>query len=358
MPTMALPVLDLVAATLNSSNGSATTIFDHPPPPVLLGGFVALYLSGAVFMQVVVYFQIYQAEAWTTKSIVLVLWVLDILHSAMICIANWQNLVVDYGAYNTLDNITWSIPVTIALTALTTAIIHCFFIRRIFKLSRGNWFITLPLLLLALLRVVTTAEMLRLRSYVLFIQDFAYIFTLGLAVSAALDILITSILCYYLRRGREGFAPINHMIDLLILYTVENGMITCIATALSLFFWLFMRSNFAFLGMHFVINKLYANSIMASLNARKSIVGKVSGSERGYQLPMILPHHPQSPRSTDHFSRGQIQSTSKPLQVTIDVERTVQRDGTIDADSKSTSGVDLRLSHKPINDNFSDIRRQ
>ena len=82
--------------------------------------------------------------------------------------------------------------------------------------------------------------------------------------------------------------------------------------------WLFMRNNFAFLGMHLVINKrtslchrafmdclagllsVYANSIMASLNARKSIAGKVSGSERGYPLPVILPH-PQSPRSAEQF---------------------------------------------------------
>ena len=36
---------------------------------------------------------------------------LDILHSAMICTANWQNLVVDYGEFITLDRITWSISV-------------------------------------------------------------------------------------------------------------------------------------------------------------------------------------------------------------------------------------------------------
>ena len=33
-----------------------------------------------------------------------------------------------------------------------------------------------------------------------------YIFTLGLAISAILDILVTGTLCYYLRRGRDGFA--------------------------------------------------------------------------------------------------------------------------------------------------------
>lgn len=32
-----------------------------------------------------------------------------------------------------------------------------------------------------------------------------WVFTLGLAVSASLDILITIIMCYYIRRGRTAF---------------------------------------------------------------------------------------------------------------------------------------------------------
>ena len=70
-----------------------------------------------------------------------------------------------------------------------------------------------------------------------------YIFTLGLATSAVVDLLITATLCYYLRRKRPEFARydvqqrrnhlsltelcrVNHMIDALTLYTVENGMLT------------------------------------------------------------------------------------------------------------------------------------
>ena len=33
-----------------------------------------------------------------------------------------------------------------------------------------------------------------------------YIFTLGLSISAIVDILVTGALCYYLRKGRDGFA--------------------------------------------------------------------------------------------------------------------------------------------------------
>ena len=41
---------------------------------------------------------------------VLVVWILDIVHSTMICTANWQNLVKNFGNWDGLDYITWQVP--------------------------------------------------------------------------------------------------------------------------------------------------------------------------------------------------------------------------------------------------------
>ena len=61
-----------------------------------------------------------------------------------------------------------------------------------------------------------------------------------------------------------------------------------------------------------------------------------------------------------HLSPGSpLNSPLQPLQVTIDVERTIQHDEmNLDADSNATSDVDLGFSHKHGNDGFSDIKRQ
>ncbi|KAI9065550.1 hypothetical protein FKP32DRAFT_1567728 [Trametes sanguinea] len=320
---------------------------NHSPPPVLLGGLIALFLSGAVFMQVALYYQVYQTDRQRIKTLVLIIWLLDLTHSAMVCTANWENLIVHYGDVAALDSITWYFLFTLqrpspsyALTqAVTTVIVHCFYIQRIYSLSRGNWFIVAPL-------VLTTAEMyvegslsartasdrtfrIRIGNYPQFVAEFSWVFTLGLAVSSFLDVLITSIMCYYIRKGRTAFVRMNRIIDVLTLYTVENGMITCIATSLSLFFWLFMRSNFAFLGMHLAINKLYANSFLASLNARKVIANKSQGSGQGhpgdgYAMPVMFPN---SHTSRDHRRYGGLSASNpKTVEITIDVEQTVQRD--------------------------------
>ncbi|KAI0641146.1 hypothetical protein C8Q79DRAFT_1014561 [Trametes meyenii] len=364
----------MAVVTLRDENGSgevalgqpSQTIFSHSPPPVLLGGMIALFLSGAVFMQVALYFQLYQTDRRRTKALVLAVWVLDLMHSAMVCTANWENLIVHFGAFEELDSIAWSIAITIALTAATTFIVHCFFIHRIHSLSRGNWWITVPLVTLALLRVgaasVTTSEMIRLGNYPRFVAEFSWVFTLGLAVSSSLDILITMIMCYYIRRGRTAFVRMSRIIDVLTLYTVENGMITCIATSLSLFFWLFMRSNFAFLGMHLAINKLYANSFLASLNARKTIANKSQGSGSGgeaFALPALMFPASQTSRERHRLGPGHLShlaSNSKAVEITIDVEQTVQRDveahrpGIADLDTDSTSAASEKRQSADVTD--------
>ena len=109
---------------------------------------VSISLSGAVFMQVVMYFQIYRHDFPLMKVVVRVIRcgsltcllirlvrrfsscgrcnfltlpllrsfityprVLDIVHSVMICTAEWQLLIINYGAFATLDHIAWPISV-------------------------------------------------------------------------------------------------------------------------------------------------------------------------------------------------------------------------------------------------------
>jgi len=63
----------------------------------------------------------------------------------------------------------------------------------------------------------------------------------------------------------------NGILDKLMLYAFENGSLTCAATVVSLVCWLTMHTNLIFMGIHFVISKLYANSFLATLNARRNL---------------------------------------------------------------------------------------
>ncbi|KAL1950915.1 hypothetical protein VTO73DRAFT_64 [Trametes versicolor] len=160
--------------------------------------------------------------------------------------------------------------------AIVTLISHCFFAHRIYVLSGFSWWLTAPILVLACARLVaafvSTSEMITLRSYEAFVDRVGWVFTMGLSLSTAVDVLITITLIVLLQRSRTGYSTItDHLIDVVTLYTVETGLVTSITTAVSLICWLAMPRNLIFLALHFSISKLYATSTLATLNARKSL---------------------------------------------------------------------------------------
>ncbi|KIP03353.1 hypothetical protein PHLGIDRAFT_130199 [Phlebiopsis gigantea 11061_1 CR5-6] len=278
-----------------------------PPPPtkadlratlgaINLGGLACLFLSGIVAMQVYLYLSVSRKDRLRIKVIVALVWTMDMLHTIMVCIANWSYLIEHFGDVRRSDHIIWSIGATVALTAVVTWLVHCFFIHRMHVVSQGNMYLTLSLGGLASFRLiaalVSTAEMIRLQSFTLFVDQYAYVFTMGLSSAVALDILITGGLCYYLRKSKSGFSSINGIIDTLVLYTVETGLATCITTIIALVCWVTMPNNLIFLGLHFMISKLYANSLMASLNSRYTLRARSQSSSnsnhREYSLPVIF----------------------------------------------------------------------
>jgi len=211
---------------------------------------------------------------------------------------------------------------TIALTAITTITVHLFFTYRLYRLSKGNWFVVGPMVILSLARVVsaiaTSAELIRLGSFYEFYVHYRWLFTLGLVLSTALDVMITSGLCLYLRKSRHGGSGrLDHILNSVTLYTVENGMITCIATVLSLIFWLAKPHALVYLGLHFAISKLYANSFLASMNARKMLrVQNSQSSGSGHRLPVIFAHH--FTRGDRRSSPDAVDLTGTKLQITVD----------------------------------------
>lgn len=243
-----------------------------------------------------------------------------------------------------IDVIPWSISPTVELTAVVTFLVQSFYAFRMYKLSRRKLWLGAPVALLALFRLVaasiSTAEMAHLRSYEKFRRPWpSWMFTLGLSLSAGVDVIITSSLYYFLRRSRSQISDTNHIIDTLTRYALETGTATCAIAFVTLIVWVAVPQNRIFLGLHFIIGKLYANSLLATLNTRhelRKFRGSSSRSHSGNnRLPVIFPTEfdadvrtpgvnnsiPLSPLSPGLMSPG---SDSKTINLTVNVERTVE----------------------------------
>ncbi|ETW75651.1 lep6-lignin expressed protein 6 [Heterobasidion irregulare TC 32-1] len=255
---------------------------------ILVGCLLCVALSALVFLQTIIYFYIYRQDLWRIQLIVGTVWALDATHVALTCTATWTYLVLNFGN----EDITDFIPITssivyenssacvhtsqqlgIAFTGLVGFIVQAFFTHRVFRLS-NNRVLASILIVMTVVRLgaalVTTIEMMRLKSFGVLLDQFAWSISLGLALSSALDLLLSASLSFYLRSNKTGFGTqMDRIVSAIILYTINTGMLTSMMTVSTLICWLVIPNNCAFLAMHFAVSKLHANSLLTTLNTRK-----------------------------------------------------------------------------------------
>jgi len=301
---------------------------------LLIGGLLATGLSGTVTVQSFSYIRLYPTDLLRNRALVGAVWIMDTAHTSLIWASIWTYLITNFGDTSKIDMIPRTVAMSIALTAILTFLVHCFFAHRIHKLSRGDWRVTIPLSICAFLRLcsasVTTGEMIHMETFSSFKHEFRWVFTLGLALSSLVDVLIAVFLCHSLRGSRKASAnsSMDHVINSVILYTFENGSITCTATIVSMVCWLAMPNNLVFMGLHFVIGKLYANSLLATLNARKQLQRERSQRGLSGELPVVIPGFANRFRS-----RQTTRIDHATTKLEINVEKTVEYevDGGIDS---------------------------
>jgi len=95
------------------------------------------------------------------------------------------------------------------------------------------------------------------------------------ALSTGADVLIAASLCFMLQRARTGFKKSDSMINRLMLFVVNTGVLTSICAIASLVSLLASPLTLIYASFYFCIGRLYTNSFLATLNARKSITGRI-----------------------------------------------------------------------------------
>ncbi|KAL4064124.1 hypothetical protein V8B97DRAFT_1876194 [Scleroderma yunnanense] len=293
---------------------------------ILLGTCFASGLTGIVFVQSMLYYKLYPGDYAWTKFLVFVVWALDLMHTILIISTVWHSVITNYNKPENMDIIPAALGLSVAVTAAITFLVHCFFANRIRKLMK-NWYIAAPVVRLAPHLVHTFVDLIpsiRLKRYSLFIRPYpAWIFTSGVTLSASVEIIITTTMIIFLRTRKTGFANMNHIINSLILYTLETGGSSALVTVTSLICWLIMRHNLIFLGMHFAIAKLYANSLLATLNTRKRLrIDRMYSSERD-QNGLAAGGLPYSNPNRSHISQRILGTTATQKSLNVNVETTV-----------------------------------
>lgn len=202
-------------------------------------------------------------------------------------------------------------------TGVTGALVQLFYVMRVWLLCK-NKILTGFILLLTL-----ASTGMGLSWVVIAMQQETYDDLLSVSwltitvdsLSAVTDIVIASALVFLLHQARTGFKKSDTMINKLILFVVNTGVLTSCCALASLLVLAASPLTLIYAPLYFCLGRLYTNSLLATLNARDSI--KKQSEDNSHMLVSI----PQTLFNTHHSVER-----SSHQNISIKIERTQEHD--------------------------------
>ncbi|KDR78087.1 hypothetical protein GALMADRAFT_1301078 [Galerina marginata CBS 339.88] len=244
----------------------------------LIGALISAMLYGLTTLQTYLYYVSYPKDSTNMKLLVAFIWVLDTVHFALISQTVYYYLVTNY--FNPLGLVDghWSLFVSVILNSIIACIVQSFFIVRIFRLCKAKvrWWVASVLGMLVVAHFafgIETVVFMFIKKELARIPEINLFAATPFAIFAVLsDILIAGALCYLLHGSRTGFKRTDTIVTTLIIYAINRCLLTSVVAVLEVIVFSVMPHSLWFVAIDFFIGRLYANSLLATLNSRASVL--------------------------------------------------------------------------------------
>ncbi|KAL0576605.1 hypothetical protein V5O48_005362 [Marasmius crinis-equi] len=232
-----------------------------------IGTVLAMALWGVTCIQTWWYFDNYPKDNKWLKLTVFTTFLLDTLHQALITYAIYIYVIQNFGDTTFAVSVDWSLYIEIVVNALTAWVVQSFFTYRIWTLRKN-----IPITVIVYLFVLAN-----LGSSLAFVAQ---------GMSQNLDTFAKftklknlSMMVAFLSASKTGFSWSNHIINRLMLFSINTGILTAACACASLLFILALPNTLVYFGFYLTIGRLYTNSLLATLNARNLIRNQRGRSE-------------------------------------------------------------------------------
>ncbi|KAI6006472.1 hypothetical protein F5J12DRAFT_830811 [Pisolithus orientalis] len=165
------------------------------------------------------------------------------------------------------------------------AVVQCFFVHQIYYLCRPQvkWWVTAPIMLLILGQIgfgiaAAVLEFVIHKTSVLTQISF-YVLTPAFAIIVLIEVLITVSLCvlFYSSRSDSAFPSTKRLLNTLIIYAV-NRCVLILLVAVGELAVAVEHQDAWIMALDFIVQGLYPNSLLTSLNTRQYLQLQVSGT--------------------------------------------------------------------------------
>ncbi|KAJ6518232.1 hypothetical protein C8R47DRAFT_1232365 [Mycena vitilis] len=248
-----------------------TFVVDNTLGALLVGTLVSYALFGVTTMQVYVYYGRFPKDSRAMKSLVGGVWLGEFAHAICIAMSVYGMVITNFGHPEHLTQLPNSLLASTLIGSVVSFCVQIFFAFRIYALARSLW---IPCICwaLSLFRVVPPNVVVfafgRSGSFTDFLEKWGPLFDSIWVGSALNDMIIAGTLVFLLYRRRTiGLKQTTAVVDKLIAWTIETGVVTSIASIIMLA----VTIAIIWMAWFVVVPRLFANSLLASLNSRGSL---------------------------------------------------------------------------------------
>ncbi|KAI0628327.1 hypothetical protein C8Q77DRAFT_1162322 [Trametes polyzona] len=261
---------------------------------VLLGVVLGSMLYGLTLHQTYRYFELYPTDKLYLKILVLTILALETVHTVVWIIVVYHYAVTD--AFDLVDilRMHWSVRLTFLVTGVAVLVCQSFYAYRVFLVGRHYRWLVIPAVLTILtgfaFALAAGIRVYIIAPYIVDTQHISWLVSVAYGIAVSTDVMLTSALVFVLYQfhtpeamvvhscdpetngaARCRCATSNSVLDTLIIYAVNTGFVTSVFSIVAFVFALIVPGNLIYAAVSIVGTKLYANSVLALLNSRKSI---------------------------------------------------------------------------------------
>ncbi|KAJ7277128.1 hypothetical protein C8J57DRAFT_1503963 [Mycena rebaudengoi] len=251
----------------------------------LTGSCLDLVLMGVLSCQFVNYYNWYRDDGRGLWIVVAILCLLNVLKSVGCFASLWIFLINHFGDIQydlQLSATGWWDTANPLMVAILDFYVQCYFCTRLWAVSK-RWWVAAPIFILFVFALLSMA----IGTYyiaTLQLQQVTDWFAAHLSSVFAGDVILSVTTAYFLIKTKENaLTQTAELIQSLIRLTFQTATPAAVVAMFNLIFSQMYRTNQPLLGyveiaFNQVLPKLYAISMMYTLNARRTIRSRVSGS--------------------------------------------------------------------------------
>ncbi|KAJ7780114.1 hypothetical protein DFH07DRAFT_463512 [Mycena maculata] len=269
-----------------SSNSKSVASFDPNATigALQIGVLVSYFLFGLTTAQVYAYYGRFPKDPSRMKWLVAGVWLCELAHATCIGHALYVMTIIEYGQPQLLAELPRSLGISALFNGIiafcgvfsfhlinpgpkTATSVQGFFSFRIYRLSKSlyipcfTWM--LSFLFLSATAVVFSVGLPKI-PFTTYEAEWSWLFYTMWGIAAGNDSAIALTLVFWLYPRRDKSHQITvAMIDKLIAWTIETGVLTSAAAILNLACFATMKDNFIWIAWYVVTARLYSNSFLA-----------------------------------------------------------------------------------------------